>query len=151
MALTKRKLIYPVVILLVFVCLVVIGVLYVQLKDLDALRDLVAQEIKAETRRDVRIGVNGDTGLVGWAVAEYPLSPLAFQATLGLGWSMWLVAAIVCMCLAAGIGQVHLPYGVGLAMVGLWCGGHAEKEDDAWFWGLMTLIILAGAALALFF
>ncbi|MCZ6514151.1 MAG: AsmA family protein [Nitrospinae bacterium] len=53
---TKRKLIYPVVILLVFVCLVVIGVLYVQLKDLDTLRDLVAQEIKAETRRDVRIG-----------------------------------------------------------------------------------------------
>ena len=56
MALTKRKLIYPVVILLAFVCLVVIGVLYVQLKDLDTLRDLVAQEIKAETRRDVRIG-----------------------------------------------------------------------------------------------
>ncbi len=56
MPLTKRKLIYPVVILLVLVCLGVIGVFYIQLKDPDALRDLVAQEIKAETQRDVQIG-----------------------------------------------------------------------------------------------
>jgi len=55
MAVTKRKLIYPVVVLLVFLCLVGIGVLYVQLKDLDALRNLVVQEIKAETRRDVLV------------------------------------------------------------------------------------------------
>lgn len=55
MAVTKRKLIYPVVVLLVFLCLVGIGALYVQLKDLDALRDMVVQEIKAETRRDVLV------------------------------------------------------------------------------------------------
>ncbi len=47
MAVTKRKLIYPMVALLIFMCLLVIAVFYIQLKDLDALRDMVAQEIQA--------------------------------------------------------------------------------------------------------
>ena len=56
MAISKRKLIYPIFATLVFLGLVVIAVFYVQLKDLDALRDMVAEEIRAETQRDVRIG-----------------------------------------------------------------------------------------------
>ncbi len=56
MAISKRKLIYPIFATLVFLGLVVIGVCYVQLKDLDALRNAVAEEIHAETKRDVKIG-----------------------------------------------------------------------------------------------
>ena len=56
MAVTKRKLIYPMVVLLVFLCALVIAVFYIQLKDLDALRDMVAKQIQAETQREVTIG-----------------------------------------------------------------------------------------------
>lgn len=56
MAITKRKLIYPIFTVLVILGLLVIGVLYVQLKDLDALRDAVAEQIRTETQRDLQIG-----------------------------------------------------------------------------------------------
>ncbi|HKI50334.1 MAG TPA: AsmA family protein, partial [Desulfobacteria bacterium] len=56
MAISKRKLIYPIFATLVFLGLVVIGVFYIQLKDLEALRNAVAEEIHAETKRDVKIG-----------------------------------------------------------------------------------------------
>ena len=56
MAITKRKLIYPIFGTLVILGLMVIGVCYVQLKDIDALRDRVVEEIRAETQRDVQIG-----------------------------------------------------------------------------------------------
>jgi hypothetical protein len=56
MAISKRKLIYPIFTVLVLLGLIVIAVFYVQLKDLDALRDAVAEEIRAETQRDVQIG-----------------------------------------------------------------------------------------------
>jgi uncharacterized protein YhdP len=56
MAISKRKLIYPIFAALVFVGLVVIAVCYVQLKDIDALRDRVVEEIHADTQRDVQIG-----------------------------------------------------------------------------------------------
>lgn len=56
MAISKRKVIYPIFALLVFLGLVVIAVCYVQLKDIDALRDRVVAEIHANTQRDVQIG-----------------------------------------------------------------------------------------------
>jgi hypothetical protein len=56
MAISKRKLIYPIFAIMVFLGLVVIGISYVQLKDLEALRNAVAEEIQAETKRDVQIG-----------------------------------------------------------------------------------------------
>jgi hypothetical protein len=56
MAISKRKLIYPIFATLVFLGLLVIAVFYVQLKNLDTLRDMVAEEIHAETKRDVKIG-----------------------------------------------------------------------------------------------
>jgi hypothetical protein len=56
MAISKRKLIYPIFVTLVILGLMVIAVFYVQLKDLDTLRDLVVQEIRAETQRDMQIG-----------------------------------------------------------------------------------------------
>ena len=56
MAISKRKLIYPIFAALVLLGLMVIAVFYVQLKDLDALRDLIAQEIHKKTQRDVQIG-----------------------------------------------------------------------------------------------
>jgi hypothetical protein len=56
MAISKRKLIYPIFIALVFLSLVVIGMSYIQLKDIEALREAVAEEIHAETQRDVQIG-----------------------------------------------------------------------------------------------
>ena len=56
MAISKRKLIYPIFATLVFLCLLVIGISYVQLKDLEVLRKAVAEEIQAETKRDVKIG-----------------------------------------------------------------------------------------------
>jgi len=56
MAISKRKLIYPIFIMLVFLSLVVIGMSYIQLKDIEALRNAVAEEIHAETQRDVKIG-----------------------------------------------------------------------------------------------
>jgi uncharacterized protein involved in outer membrane biogenesis len=56
MAISKRKLIYPIFATLVFLGLMVIAVSYVQLKDIDALRDAVVEEILAETKRDVKIG-----------------------------------------------------------------------------------------------
>ena len=56
MAISKRKLIYPIFSILVILGLVVIGICYVQLKNIDALRDKVVEEIHAETQRDVQIG-----------------------------------------------------------------------------------------------
>ncbi len=56
MAISKRKLIYPIFATLVLLGLVVIAVCYVQLKDIDALRLRVIEEIHAETQRDVQIG-----------------------------------------------------------------------------------------------
>ncbi|NIQ02011.1 MAG: hypothetical protein GWM98_17725, partial [Nitrospinaceae bacterium] len=46
MALTKRKLIYPIFVILVFFGLLAISILFIQLRDLDALRDMVVQEIR---------------------------------------------------------------------------------------------------------
>ena len=56
MAISKRKLIYPIFAALVLIGLIVITLFYVQLKDLDTLRDMVAEEIRAETQQDVHIG-----------------------------------------------------------------------------------------------
>jgi uncharacterized protein YhdP len=56
MAISKRKLIYPIFSMLVILGLIVIGVGYIQLKNIDALRDKVVEEIHAETQRDVEIG-----------------------------------------------------------------------------------------------
>ena len=56
MAISKRKLIYPIFATVVVLALMVIGLCYVQLKDIDALRDRVTAEIRADTQRDVTIG-----------------------------------------------------------------------------------------------
>ncbi len=56
MAISKRKLIYPIFVALVLIGLIVITLFYVQLKDLDTLRDMVAEEIRTETQQDVHIG-----------------------------------------------------------------------------------------------
>lgn len=56
MAISKRKLIYPIFTVLVVLGLLVIAVFYIQLKDLDALHEAVAEEIRKETQRDVQIG-----------------------------------------------------------------------------------------------
>ena len=56
MAISARKLIYPVFITLLILGLLVIALFFVQLRNLDELRDLVAQEIRSETQRDVHIG-----------------------------------------------------------------------------------------------
>ena len=56
MAISKRKLIYPIFGTLVILGLMVIGVCYVQLKDIEALRGRVVEEIRAETQRDIQIG-----------------------------------------------------------------------------------------------
>ncbi len=55
MAISKRKLIYPIFATLVFLGLLVITVFYIQLKDFEALRDAVVEQIHAETQRDVQI------------------------------------------------------------------------------------------------
>lgn len=56
MAVSRRKIIYPLVAILVLFGLLVIAVFYIQLKDLEGLRDMVAEEIREETSRDVTIG-----------------------------------------------------------------------------------------------
>ena len=56
MAISKRKLIYPIFITLVLLGLAVITVFYVQFKNLDTLRDLIAEEIHEDTQRNVLIG-----------------------------------------------------------------------------------------------
>lgn len=56
MAISKRKLIYPIFATLVFLSIVVIGMSYIQLKNIEALRNAVAKEIQVETQRDVKIG-----------------------------------------------------------------------------------------------
>ncbi len=56
MAISKRKLIYPIFVTLVLLSLMVIAVGYVQFKDFETLRNAVAEEIHAETQREVLIG-----------------------------------------------------------------------------------------------
>ena len=56
MAISKRKLIYPIFVTLALLGLAVITVFYVQFKNLDTLRDLIAEEIRTGIQREVRIG-----------------------------------------------------------------------------------------------
>ena len=56
MAISKRKLIYPIFSILVIFGLIVIGAGYIQLKNIDALRDKMVEKIRTETQRDVQIG-----------------------------------------------------------------------------------------------
>jgi uncharacterized protein involved in outer membrane biogenesis len=56
MAISKRKLIYPIVVTLVLLGLMVIAASYIQLRDIEALRETVVEKIRAESKRDVEIG-----------------------------------------------------------------------------------------------
>lgn len=81
MAISKRKLIYPIFATLVFLGLVVIGVCYVQLKDIETLRNAVIEKVHAETKRDVKIGsVQLDfTEGIGLQLDEVTLKGLSTQ------------------------------------------------------------------------
>ena len=56
MAISKRKLIYPIVVTLVFLGLLVIAAGYIQLRDIEVLRGTVVEQIRAQSKHDVEIG-----------------------------------------------------------------------------------------------